>query len=182
MTIITILALLGTLFCLIGIYKIKYRGETFKGLAILILGMVIIFPASVLNDIKHDLDAAERNGELKTIKEEIKDEVRDQVIEHVTDSTPQDLGVHWISDANGIYLWNPEPQDGESIHWSGGYVQDGNYKFADGSGVVTWYRNGQVIQVDEGTFERGRHHGQFKHTFPSGNVDYSNWSHGVEIP
>ncbi len=177
MSIITILALIGTLFCFIGIYKIKYRGETFKGLAIAIVGMIIIFPASVLYNIKQDIDEAERNGELKTVKEEIKDEVRDQVI----DSKPQTLGEHWISDANDVYLWNPQPQDGESIHWSGGYVRDGNHKFADGIGVVTWYRDGQVIQVDEGTFIRGRHHGQFKHTFPSGNVDYSNWDHGVEI-
>ena len=92
------------------------------------------------------------------------------------------LNEHWISDANDVYLWNPEPQDGESISWSGGYVQDGKYKFAEGSGVVTWHRYGQIIQIDEGTFSHGRHHGQFKHTFKSGRVDYSNWDHGVEIP
>ena len=47
---------------------------------------------------------------------------------------------------------------------------------------MTWYKNGQVIQRDEGAFEHGRHHGHFSHTFPSGRVDYSNWDHGVEIP
>ena len=95
----------------------------------------------------------------------------------------QILNEHWIKDADtDIYLQNPEPKDGESISWSGGFVQDGKYKFADGNGVVTWYRGGQVIQVDEGTFARGLHNGQFKHTFPSGRTVYSNWNHGEEIP
>ena len=93
------------------------------------------------------------------------------------------LGDHWIQDANtGVYLWNPEPTDGETVYWSGGYVQDGNYKFADGRGTVTWQRYGKTTQVDEGGFSHGRHHGQFKHTFTkSGRVEYSNWNNGVEI-
>lgn len=91
-------------------------------------------------------------------------------------------GKHWIKDANDVYLWNPEPRDGESITWSGGFVQDGNYKFADGAGTLVWYRDGEVIQVDHGTFRRGRHHGRFSHEFPSGRVIQSNWNNGVEIP
>ena len=94
------------------------------------------------------------------------------------------VGPHWIQDTNnGIYLWNPEPTDGESIAWSGGYIQDGPYKFADGRGTITWRRYGKTIQVDEGGFSHGRHHGQFKHQFfPSGRIEYSNWDHGTEIP
>ena len=89
---------------------------------------------------------------------------------------------HWIKDnQNGTYLWNPEPGENETITWSGDYIQDGDYRFAEGSGTLTWYKDGEVIQVDEGTFKHGRHHGQFKHTFPSGRVDYSNWNNGTEI-
>ena len=89
---------------------------------------------------------------------------------------------HWIKDLNsGAYVWNPEPQDGESVRWSGGVVNDGGILYAQGSGILTWYRDGQVIQVDEGSFEVGRHNGRFKHTFPSGRVDQSNWEHGEEI-
>lgn len=93
------------------------------------------------------------------------------------------LGEHWIQDTNtGIFLYNPEPTDGETISWSGGYVQDGDYKFADGRGTVIWQRYGKTIQIDEGGFSHGRHHGQFKHTFTkSGRVEYSNWNNGVEI-
>ena len=89
---------------------------------------------------------------------------------------------HWIQDTTtGVWLWNPEPTEGEWIVWSGDYVTDGNYRYANGSGVLTWYKNGKVIQVDNGTFERGRHHGRFTHKLPSGKVKYSNWSHGREL-
>ena len=90
---------------------------------------------------------------------------------------------HWIKDLNnGAYVWNPEPQDGESVRWSGSFVEEGGNRYAQGRGTLTWYKNGEVIQTDEGSFERGRHHGQFRHTFRSGRVDYSNWDHGQEIP
>lgn len=90
--------------------------------------------------------------------------------------------VHWIKDnQTSAYLWNPEPGENETITWSGNYIQDGDYRFAEGSGTLTWYKDGEVIQVDEGTFKHGRHNGQFKHTFPSGKVVYSNWNNGTEI-
>ena len=89
---------------------------------------------------------------------------------------------HWICDQNnGAWLWNPEPADGESVRWDGGYVEDGAYRYADGAGTLTWYKNGKVIQVDDGAFVRGRHHGHFTHRFPSGKVKYSNWKNGREI-
>lgn len=89
---------------------------------------------------------------------------------------------HWIKDNNtGVYIWNPEPEDGEYIVWNGGYVEVGKYRYANGLGIVTWYKNGKVIQVDNGAFDTGRHHGKFTHKFPSGKVIYSNWDHGREI-
>lgn len=89
---------------------------------------------------------------------------------------------HWIKDSNnGAYIWNPEPSDGESIVWSGDYIQDGDYRFANGKGTVTWYKNGKIIQVDKGEFIHGRHHGRFSHEFPSGKVIYSDWDHGKEL-
>lgn len=97
-------------------------------------------------------------------------------------SVSPSLGENWIKDtSNNIYLFNPTPKEGESIKWSGGFVQDGDFRFADGAGTTTWYRNGEIIQVDEGTFEHGQRHGKFKHTFKNGSIDYSNWNHGEEI-
>ena len=98
-----------------------------------------------------------------------------------TKNPVQDLGEHWIKDANGVYLWNPQPHDGETITWSGGSVQDGNYRYADGAGITTWYLNGEIEQVDEGTFRHGQRHGHFTHKFPSGRIIYSDWDNGIEI-
>lgn len=93
------------------------------------------------------------------------------------------LGEHWISDANGVYLWNPQPTEGETITWSGGYVQDGAYKYAEGFGIVTWYdKSGKAVQIDEGTFTHGQRQGKMKHQFlRSGKTEYINWNNGVEI-
>ena len=96
-------------------------------------------------------------------------------------SSPAPTGEHWIRDEETyVYLWNPKPQEGETVSWQGDFVEDGGYKYAEGFGKTTWYRHGEMTQQDEGTFEHGRRHGVFKHKFfPSGNVDYSTWEHGV---
>ncbi|MBQ7630184.1 MAG: hypothetical protein IJS81_08250 [Selenomonadaceae bacterium] len=95
----------------------------------------------------------------------------------------QSLGEHWIKDANNVYLFNPKPIAGESIEWSGNFVQDGDYKFADGEGKITWYLNGEIEQIDEGTFKHGQRDGNFRHEFfPGGSVAYTKWDNGVEIP
>lgn len=88
---------------------------------------------------------------------------------------------HWFKDSNGVYIWNPQPNPNETVNWSGDFVQDGNYKYANGAGVVTWYLNGEFEQKDEGTFKRGQRDGKFKHTFPSGRTIYSNWHNGKDI-
>lgn len=95
--------------------------------------------------------------------------------------SPAPSGENWIKDEHDVYLWNPKPVDGETVSWNGAFIQDGDYKYADGFGVTTWKRYGEVTQVDEGTFEHGKRHGVFKHQFfPSGNVDHSTWEHGVQ--
>ena len=99
-----------------------------------------------------------------------------------TEKPAPDLGEHWIKDANGVYLWNPQPHDGETVTWSGGFVQDGDYRYADGDGIVTWYLNGELEQADEGAFRHGQRHGHFTHKFPNGRVSHSDWDNGIEIP
>lgn len=106
------------------------------------------------------------------------------VAANTENNSSQPQGDRWIKDnSNDIYMQNPSPSKGESISWSGGYVQDGEYKFANGSGTTVWRNSaGKVVQVDEGTFERGQRQGRFKHQFfPNGNVEYSNWNNGEEI-
>lgn len=92
------------------------------------------------------------------------------------------LGENWIKDENtGIYLWNPYPTDNESISWSGSYVQDGDYRYAEGVGTVTWYKNGELNGFEEGTFEHGKPHGHNVYKFPDGRVKETDWNHGEEI-
>ena len=127
--------------------------------------------------------SVERQDKTETTK---KDAVVEDTQKEKKEAAPQVVedkpNWHWIQDTTtGVWLWNPEPEDGEWIVWSGDYVSDGNYRYANGPGVVTWYKKGKVIQVDTGSFERGRHHGRVTHKFPSGKVKYSNWSHGREI-
>ena len=110
-----------------------------------------------------------------------KPQVKETQVAEKPKPAPQPLGEHWIKDSNGVYLWNPKPQDGETVTWSGGSVQDGDYKFAEGAGITTWYLNGEIEQIDEGSFKHGQRHGRFAHEFPSDRIIYSNWDNGVEI-
>lgn len=182
--------LVGFVMIVIGLWKIKFGGEFFKGCLIMIIGLSIC----VLTDRSTYEDKPEPTHKpskiTQEVKQEFKEQVAEEIIDRMDDGTPTNkptssvipTGSNWIKDSRDVYLWNPEPQDGESITWSGGFVQDGDYKFADGSGVVTWYFDGRVIQVDKGTFRHGQRQGRFSHEFPSGRVDYSNWNNGVEIP
>ena len=93
-----------------------------------------------------------------------------------------ELGENWIKDENtGIYLWNPYPTDNESISWSGGYVQDGDYRYAEGFGTVVWYENGKLNGIEEGNFEHGKPHGHNTYKFPDGSIKESDWNHGEEV-
>lgn len=93
------------------------------------------------------------------------------------------LGRNWIQDkSTGIFMQNPKPVDGETISWSGDFVWNGGYKFANGYGTTTWIRYGKVVQVDRGRFIQGRRDGEFQQEFyPSGRTDYTYWSNGVEF-
>ncbi|KHM52697.1 hypothetical protein NZ47_03275 [Anaerovibrio lipolyticus] len=163
----------------------KYNMSAVVGIfLVLIIGIFIIL-TSGNNKTKNDSQSptvqsisatSDANSDRKN-----KLEANSQGSKDDSESTVVPIGVHWLSDANGVFLWNPEPGNNESITWSGGYVTDGKYKFADGRGTVTWYSGGKIIQVDEGSFSHGRHHGKFIHKFPSGKVIYSNWDHGREL-
>jgi len=113
---------------------------------------------------------------VKEIAEESKNAPAKKIIPGLTDPP----GIHWIkSENNGAYIWNPSPVDGEKIEWSGDYIQDGEYRFAEGYGKVTWYRYGKVVQIDEGNWVRGQRNGKIKQQFiSSGKVEYNEWING----
>lgn len=170
-----ILTVIGFIIAFVGMVKIK-SNEYFSGGIVLIVGMIWL--SIIPNETDHPQKKETTNPPIK-IQREVERNAEDTSTRSAS-FEPNDN--HWISDNNGVYLWNPQPQYGESITWSGGFVRDGNYKLADGTGVVTWYLNGEVEQVDNGTFRHGQRHGHFTHKFSSGKVRYSNWDNGVEIP
>jgi hypothetical protein len=74
----------------------------------------------------------------------------------------QPAAAGWVADAHGCKVANPQPQPVESIHWSG-QCKEG---FADGTGMVTWYSQGQSNGVTAGTFRNGKLTGRGYVTLP----------------
>jgi len=65
-------------------------------------------------------------------------------------------GGGWIADAaTKCQVWNPKPEPGETIKWSG---QCSNGK-ATGNGVLQWYLNGKPVERYEGEMLDGKLHG-----------------------
>jgi hypothetical protein len=73
----------------------------------------------------------------------------------------------WIADAAGCRVWNPHPQGGEAIRWSGACVNG----FAHGPGTAKWLRNGAAYETDEGEWREGRQVGQGTQTWVTGSYD-----------
>jgi hypothetical protein len=74
----------------------------------------------------------------------------------------------WIADrATGCRIWNPNPATGESASWSGA-CRNG---YAEGAGVVQWFRSGQPYERDEGSWNAGRQGGQAVQVWATGRYD-----------
>lgn len=72
----------------------------------------------------------------------------------------------WIADPKtGCQVWNPRPSPGESIGWAG-QCKDG---FAEGEGVLDWFRGGKPYERDEGRWIAGRQRGVGAQTWPGGS-------------
>ncbi len=81
------------------------------------------------------------------------------------------LNENYITSTNNhCKVSNPNPQENETITWSGKCVNG----FASGQGTVQWYENGEKSEVFTGVFRHGkRHHG--KVTWKSGSVYQGGW-------
>jgi hypothetical protein len=74
----------------------------------------------------------------------------------------------WITDTSaGCQVWNPHPQSGETIHWSGACANG----FAQGHGAAQWFRNNLPFETDEGEWRGGRQAGFGSQVWPSGRYD-----------
>lgn len=89
---------------------------------------------------------------------------------------------HWIEASNnGARIWNPEPQEGESVRWSGGTIREGDKIYAQGYGKLEWSMDGNVFETTEGNFEHGKQNGRFTHTNANGEKFYSEWDNGEPV-
>ena len=91
-------------------------------------------------------------------------------------------GGAWIADARtGCRVWNAEPEDGESIRWSGACA-DG---LAQGPGVLEWFKDGKPTGRYEGEYRAGKMNGRGKYADDKGEVyegefrDNDRTGHGV---
>jgi len=74
----------------------------------------------------------------------------------------------WIADASvGCQVWNPHPQPGETIRWSGACANG----FAQGRGAAQWFRDNLPFEADEGEWRAGRQTGYGTQVWPSGRYD-----------
>lgn len=88
----------------------------------------------------------------------------------------------WIPDRNsGCNVWNPCPQNDESITWSGSCA-DG---VAEGTGVLQWFLGAKVDQRYAGAVRAGRPNGRGTYTWSDGTWyegefrDYEMTGHGL---
>jgi MORN repeat len=59
----------------------------------------------------------------------------------------------WVGDPkSGCQVWNPNPQLGESVAWSGSCTNSR----AEGHGIVRWSKNGTTSETDEGEWRDGQ--------------------------
>jgi hypothetical protein len=74
----------------------------------------------------------------------------------------------WISDSSaGCRVWNPHPQPGETVRWSGACANG----LAQGRGAAQWYTNGVPSEADEGEWQGGRQAGYGSQVWSAGRYE-----------
>jgi len=82
----------------------------------------------------------------------------------------------WIQSTNRkkCKIWNPNPIPNESITWTG-KCESG---YAQGTGIMTWFKNGKENGMYEGVLLNGVMDGVGKYSFPNGNIYDGEWVKG----
>src|SRR5579863_3879779 len=74
-----------------------------------------------------------------------------------------ETGAWSLDTAQGCKLWNPHPQPGETVRWSGACANG----FAQGRGAAQWFRGNLPFEADEGEWRAGRQVGYGTQVWPS---------------
>ncbi len=88
----------------------------------------------------------------------------------------QDSEVPTIADKNGCKVYNPMPQEEESIRWDG-RCKDG---FADGTGILDWYVGDQLEERYEGELKQGWADGQGTYISRRGVRYEGSWKNSMQ--
>ena len=88
----------------------------------------------------------------------------------------QDREMPTIADKNGCKVYNPMPQEEESIHWDG-LCKDG---FADGTGILDWYVGDQLEERYEGELKQGWADGQGTYISRRGVRYEGSWKNSMQ--
>ena len=88
----------------------------------------------------------------------------------------QDGDVATIADKNGCKVYNPMPQEGESIRWDG-RCSDG---FADGTGILDWYIGDRLEERYEGELKKGWADGQGTYVSRRGVRYEGHWKNSMQ--
>ena len=80
-----------------------------------------------------------------------------------------------LADCPGCYLWNPFPQDDESVRWSGECSEG----LAHGRGETIWYQNDVVSETDVGPGQGGRSEGFWVLSDPDGSRSEGSFVDGL---
>jgi hypothetical protein len=88
----------------------------------------------------------------------------------------QDREISTIADKNGCKVYNPMPQEKESIRWDGRCSEG----FADGKGILDWYIGDQLEERYEGDLKQGWAEGQGTYTSRRGMRYEGNWKKSMQ--
>lgn len=85
----------------------------------------------------------------------------------------------WITATNQpCKIWNPAPQPGESVTWSGPCKEG----FASGKGELRWTENGKPDAEFDGEYANGKRNGVGVLTLPDGTRTAGEWSDDDLVP
>ena len=81
-----------------------------------------------------------------------------------------------IADQNGCKIYNPNPQENESVKWNGG-CKNG---FVDGEGVLEWYIGDRLEERYEGSMRSGWAEGSGTFTSRQGMRYKGDWKRSLQ--
>jgi hypothetical protein len=76
-----------------------------------------------------------------------------------------------VADKNGCKVYNPMPQENESISWDGDCIGG----FANGKGTLNWYINGELMEYYSGEMRNGWAEGHGIYTSKDGTQYDGEW-------